>query len=165
MTEKKWSARRTTLFIVVTCGAMWGAFGYGCAAHAEVPEAQLQALNRQINRSIVRMSDQAQYGVAEKWVVAPASGRGDCEDYALTKLWALIQMGEPAANMRVLTVRVRGIRDAHAVLQVRGHVLDNLSPWLNRPEHYTVEGAMPAVSALARAGRSDLIAPTHKGEG
>ncbi len=155
MTEKKWSAARTALFVVATCGAFWGAVGYGCVARAEVPEAQLQALNRQINRAIRPMSDQAQYGRANVWRVAPASGRGDCEDYALTKLWALIQMGEPAANMRVLKVRVRGV--PHAVLQVRGHVLDSLSPWLNRPEHYTVHTAMPAVSALARAGRSDLI--------
>lgn len=50
----------------------------------------------------------------------------------------------------IMLVRVRG--QTHAVLNVRGRVLDSLSPWLQRPEDYAVFGVVSARSALIKAG-------------
>ena len=54
--------------------------------------ARIGVINRAINLAIRPTSDLAQWGVADRWS-APletlASGRGDCEDYAIAKYVAL----------------------------------------------------------------------------
>ena len=74
----------------------------------------------------------AQHGVADRWT-APlatlAAGRGDCEDYAIAKYAILRAAGIPEADLRLLLVRDRAVRQDHAVLAVRDNgrwlVLDN----------------------------------------
>lgn len=112
----------------------------------------LGKVNRDVNARIEPMSDMAQYGTDDVWVVNPASRKGDCEDYALTKRAELMRAGVPASDMFVQVVRIpvnvaarmAGVEGAsllasdsdvdgyiHAVLVVRTPkgfmVLDNLT--------------------------------------
>jgi predicted transglutaminase-like cysteine proteinase len=120
-----------------------------------IPDAQLLAVTRQVNRDIRPMGDLQQYGRYEVYRVEPESGAGDCEDYALTKAWRLHLMGEPLENMAILTVHNPYARgpdsQKHAVLEVRGRVLDNMTPWLQRREHYAVLKITPVTTGFERA--------------
>jgi predicted transglutaminase-like cysteine proteinase len=94
---------------------------------------RLAIVNRAINLSIAYTSDEWQFGRGDVWsnpVATFTSGRGDCEDYAIAKMFALRAAGIPAQDMRLLVARLRG-GEAHAVLAVRddGHwlILDNRS--------------------------------------
>jgi predicted transglutaminase-like cysteine proteinase len=85
-------------------------------------------LNRQINRKVRSIADQAQYGRAEHWALPTARG-GDCEDFALIKKKHLIEAGLDPQMLLVSTVLDRN-RNAHAVLVMRtgqgDFILDNL---------------------------------------
>ena len=64
------------------------------AAAVRVSGGQLDyavKLNRQINRQVKSISDQAQYGRPEHWALPTARG-GDCEDFALIKKMKLIEI-------------------------------------------------------------------------
>ena len=94
---------------------------------------RLAVINREINLSIAYTSDMVQFGAMDVWsspVATFVSGRGDCEDYAIAKMFALRAAGIPADDLRILVARLRG-GDTHAVLAVRneGHwlILDNRS--------------------------------------
>lgn len=94
----------------------------------------VKAANRLVNRSIRRGSDATVYGAPDYWQ-AGLGGRGDCEDYVLTKRRVLIERGIPAEALSIALVRTRWGED-HAVLLVATpdgeYVLDNLSPWIDR---------------------------------
>jgi predicted transglutaminase-like cysteine proteinase len=77
------------------------------------------------------------------WVQYPADGKGDCEDYALTKLGMLEQLGVPVVtNTKLVSVIVKepGGVEGHeilAILMPKGAVLylDNMNRHLmTRPE-------------------------------
>ena len=94
----------------------------------------LTTLNRRVNRSIRRASDDAQYGRAEYWTAPEGRGAaGDCEDYVLAKRRALLAAGVSPQALSIAVVRTRR-GEMHAVLLVatpEGEVvLDNLSPWV-----------------------------------
>lgn len=81
----------------------------------------LAMVNRAINDSIVSEPDQKHYGVPEMWVMVPADGKGDCEDYALTKLFVLSQAGFPiVTNTKIVGVIVHSGKseEGHAILGV-----------------------------------------------
>jgi predicted transglutaminase-like cysteine proteinase len=95
--------------------------------------ARIGVINRAVNLAIEHMSDLEQWGVDERWS-APletfATGRGDCEDYAIAKYVALIEAGIPAQDVRLVIVRDRAAaNDGHAVTAVhvdhRWVLLDN----------------------------------------
>jgi len=94
--------------------------------------ARIELVNRAVNSAIRYISDYAQHGVVDRWT-APlatlAAGRGDCEDYAIAKYAILRASGVPEADLRLLLVRDRAVRQDHAVLAVRDGdrwlVLDN----------------------------------------
>ena len=92
------------------------------SAQARDGRERIELVNRTINAAIRYTSDHAQHGVADLWT-APlatlASGRGDCEDYAIAKYVVLRAAGVPAADLRLLLVRDRAVRQDHAVLAVR----------------------------------------------
>ena len=112
-----------------------------CRAHAEVctPAAkrflsildtvkvrsgrdQLEEANRQVNAAIRYVSDLSQHSVLDRWsapLTTLASGRGDCEDYAIAKYVILRDAGYPASDLRFLLVRDRFAREDHAVLAAR----------------------------------------------
>ena len=78
------------------------------------------------------MSDVAQWGVPERWsapLATLASGRGDCEDYAIAKYVALRQAGLAEDDVRFVIVRELASGEDHAVVAARVDekwiVLDN----------------------------------------
>jgi predicted transglutaminase-like cysteine proteinase len=102
------------------------------SAQTKEGRARIEMVNRAVNTAIRYTSDFAQHGVADRWTAPLASlatGRGDCEDYAIAKYAILRAAGMPATDLRLLLVRDRAVRQDHAVLAVRDGgrwlVLDN----------------------------------------
>jgi predicted transglutaminase-like cysteine proteinase len=94
--------------------------------------ARVGVINRDINLAIRPTSDLAQWGVADRWsapLATLASGRGDCEDYAIAKYVALRAAGVAESVVRLIIVRdlARGIDHAVAAARVDDTwvVLDN----------------------------------------
>lgn len=133
--------------------------------------ARIGEVNRAVNLAIRPVSDERQFGVADRWsgpLETIASGQGDCEDYAIVKLLALQQAGFARNDLRLMIVKDRASRSLHAVAAVRldGRwlLLDNRYLALVDLEqtHYRVlaqlgpeaDGLRYAVndSALARSG-------------
>lgn len=98
------------------------------AVKAKSGRERLDEANRAVNQAIRYVSDFAQFGEADRWT-APlatfATGKGDCEDYAIAKYIALIEAGVPREELRLVLGRDRAIRQDHAVLAERldGHWL------------------------------------------
>jgi predicted transglutaminase-like cysteine proteinase len=99
------------------------------------PEEMLLAVNKFFNMWPYR-TDMDVYGLVDYWAT-PAefiSKSGDCEDYSITKMFALIELGFNPEDLRVAVVRdtIRNI--AHAVLAAtigdEVYILDNTTPLL-----------------------------------
>ena len=103
--------------------------------------AELDRVNRLINRRIAPATDEEIFGVKEYWTMP--SRRGDCEDYVLLKRRTLIERGWPA-NALLITVVRDEVGDGHAVLTVRtaqgDFILDNkvdeVRVWHETPYRY-----------------------------
>lgn len=90
-------------------------------------------------------TDQEVYKLPDYWAT-PAeflSKSGDCEDYAITKFYALMQLGVPPESMRIVALKDTIRNLAHAVLVVYTDndvfVLDNLTDMVlshKRYQHY-----------------------------
>jgi predicted transglutaminase-like cysteine proteinase len=76
--------------------------------------SELQQINLTVNRSVEEMSDREQFGKEDVWSL-PATGRGDCEDYALMKRKLLIERGWPSSAL-LLTAALTPQGDPHLVL-------------------------------------------------
>jgi predicted transglutaminase-like cysteine proteinase len=94
--------------------------------------ARFGIINRAINLAIEPMSDQAQWGIPDRWsapLATLATGRGDCEDYAIAKYVALKEAGVSENDLRLVIVRDLGSGQDHAVvtarLDTKWIVLDN----------------------------------------
>lgn len=89
--------------------------------------AELDRVNRRINKAIEPVSDMDNYGVQEYWAI-PRNGRGDCEDYALLKRQMLMRAGWPASAL-LMTVVLDEKQEGHAILTARtvagDFILDN----------------------------------------
>lgn len=93
---------------------------------------QLKAVNSYFNRWPYRL-DIDVYGVSDYWATPDEFLKlsGDCEDYSITKYYALRKLGFPVDTMRIVLLKdsIRNI--SHAVLTVRldgeSYVLDNLT--------------------------------------
>ncbi len=89
----------------------------------------LVKVNLSINRSMKPRSDSMSEGFGDTWTIGGKFG--DCEDYALTKLNALVQQGLPQSAFRIAIVKTQS-GEGHALLVARTSggdmVLDNLSP-------------------------------------
>lgn len=102
---------------------------------------QLLNVNANVNQSVVPVTDQELYQVAEFWTYP--NGYGDCEDYALAKRRELINAGWPASAL-LMTVVKQANGEGHAVLLVRTDrgdlVLDNqigsIDVWYSTPYQY-----------------------------
>ena len=105
---------------------------------------QMKTVNTFFNRWPYRL-DIDVYGVSEYWATPQEFLKlsGDCEDYSITKYYALKQLGVPVERMRIVMLidSIRGI--AHAVLAVKegdeSYILDNLTDMVlphKRYEHY-----------------------------
>lgn len=96
--------------------------------------AMLRLVNQRVNGAIRYQSDQANWGVGDRWSTPSEiarNGRGDCEDYALTKMWMLKALGFSEDQLQLVVLQDTARRLYHAVLvaHVGGHryILDNLS--------------------------------------
>jgi predicted transglutaminase-like cysteine proteinase len=84
--------------------------------------ARIGVINRDINLAIRPTSDLVQWGVTDRWsapLATLASGRGDCEDYAIAKYVALREAGVGKSDVRFVIVRDLANSSDHAVLAVR----------------------------------------------
>lgn len=82
----------------------------------------IAGVNGYVNAKMTYTFDQEHYGYGDFWVMAPSDAKGDCEDYALTKLFVLAEMGFPiASDAKIVTVAVheKGKTYGHAILAVR----------------------------------------------
>ncbi|WP_297529438.1 transglutaminase-like cysteine peptidase [Thiohalobacter sp.] len=92
---------------------------------------QLQAVNAYANRKPYVL-DIDNYGIPDYWAVAREFlyNGGDCEDYAITKLFSLLWLGVAPERMRLVVLQDTNLRIPHAVLAVftddgRTLILDN----------------------------------------
>ena len=80
--------------------------------------AKLIYINRAVNLAVKYTKDTEKHGIPDHWA-APfdtlESGKGDCEDYAITKFALLRAVHWPANDLRLVLVYIRSIREYHAV--------------------------------------------------
>ncbi len=88
---------------------------------AQTGRTRIGVINRAINLAIEPMSDLAQWGEPDRWS-APletfATGRGDCEDYAIAKYVALTAAGVAPVDVKLVIVRNTALGEDHAVVTV-----------------------------------------------
>jgi predicted transglutaminase-like cysteine proteinase len=140
---RAWSADR-----VVAAAARHGAQAVDGARALRVLVAQaaraddasrLALINDFFNQRAAFAEDLDTWGVADHWTTPLellGRGRGDCEDYAIAKYFALRAAGVPVQRLRLVYVRaqVGGQAIPHLVLAWYAHpsadplVLDNLVP-------------------------------------
>lgn len=123
----------TVLATVLVAGLCWWAILAGVTAGVRAATREemrvIEMVNQAVNGSIRYMTDLEQYGESDRWVADPPSMRGDCEDYALTKLRRLTGQGFAASRLVVARVTTE-TGEAHAVLVVDDDlVLDNRFAW------------------------------------
>ena len=95
--------------------------------------AKLESVNRGVNGMIAYRRDKAVYGSLDHWA-KPAEilgrGAGDCEDFAILKMTALIGAGIPAQSMSLVVLQDSQKGVFHAVLSVATgsgiFILDNV---------------------------------------
>jgi predicted transglutaminase-like cysteine proteinase len=84
--------------------------------------AKIGLINRAVDLAIKPVSDDAQWGVADRWS-APfetlRSSRGDCEDYAFLKYLALLEAGIPRDDLKIVILKNAFPHEDHAVVAVR----------------------------------------------
>lgn len=103
------------------------------------PFEQLKWVNLFFNRWPYRL-DLETYGLSDYWASPNEFMRssGDCEDYAISKYFALRQLGYPAMALRIVVVKDNIRNLGHAVLAVyqdeQFYVMDNMSD-LVLPQH------------------------------
>ena len=129
-------ALATLAVAAAPAGALAGGAPPACRAAADgcrvVRTRALDAVQREVNAALRPASDREAFGLAEHWTpVAGVGGRGDCDDYALTKLHRLVRLGWPRDALRLTSATLPDAQE-HLVLAVRtdrgDYVLDNLRP-------------------------------------
>lgn len=126
--DRRWNKVRNTR---VGAGAgPWAALVR--AQRSQTRDAQVAAVNLWVNERIAFADDAKAYGRADIWAGAAQSlsrGRGDCEDYAITKMQILGALGVDPSDMFLVIARDLVRQADHAVLVVRTNdrlvVLDN----------------------------------------
>jgi len=123
--------------------------------------ARIGVINRAVNLAIIATSDMAQWGVEDRWsppLETFATGKGDCEDYAIAKYAALIETGIAAADVKLMIVRNTAASEDHAVTAVRLDgawiILDNR--WLRLVEDTAMVQAVPLFALEAEGVRQFL---------
>lgn len=89
---------------------------------ADNRKAQVEAVNRWINRTIAFRADSRLHGTADSWATLAetlARGAGDCEDFAIAKMQLLRSLGFPADDLYLTVVRDLVRSADHALLLVR----------------------------------------------
>ncbi len=94
---------------------------------------QLERLNSFVNASARYASDAAAFGASDVWITPQrffTGGVADCEDFAIVKLFSLLELGVDPDDIRLVVVRDVRRNIMHAVVAVaHGHdvlILDSL---------------------------------------
>lgn len=98
------------------------------------PTLQMEKVNDYFNQ-LVNESDRVVWGEEDYWATPKElilQGRGDCEDFAIAKYFALKTLGADPSKMMILIVKADGRPELHVVLGVKQPsseimILDNLS--------------------------------------
>jgi predicted transglutaminase-like cysteine proteinase len=113
------------------------------------PTVQLDAVNKFINRNDY-VGDQKNYGRQDHWATPEElqNNGGDCEDFAISKLFALLHLGWSPESLRLVVVQDTQLKLPHAVLAVATEekvwILDNQSRII-KPEQ-TIDHYVPIYS-------------------
>ena len=98
-------------------------------------EEMLGAVNTAVNVALAYGADRATWGQGDYWAPpteTAARGIGDCEDFAITKMWLLRGLGLPADALQLVVLQDTKKAVYHAVLAVhldgQRYILDNLTP-------------------------------------
>jgi predicted transglutaminase-like cysteine proteinase len=84
--------------------------------------ARVGLINRAVDLAITPTSDQAQWGVADRWsppFETLATHRGDCEDYAIVKYAALLAAGLSREDVKIVILHKLSPDEDHAVAAAR----------------------------------------------
>jgi len=84
--------------------------------------ARVGLINRAVNFAITPVSDEAQWGVPDRWsgpLETLRSNQGDCEDYAIVKYVALLEAGLSKEDLQIVILKTRLPREDHAALAAR----------------------------------------------
>lgn len=118
---------------------------------------QLSWVNAHVNRLLHYRSDRVAHGRDDVWSPPLESmnrGFGDCEDYALVKLWFLRTLGVEADQMHIVVVDRTGSNARHAVLAVKvgsaAYILDS------RSAHIAVEDEIKDYVPVFSVGQNDI---------
>jgi predicted transglutaminase-like cysteine proteinase len=86
--------------------------------------ARVGLINRAVDLAITPTSDEAQWGVADRWsppFETLSTHRGDCEDYAILKYAALLAAGVSRDDVKIVILRNFLPDEDHAVAAARVH--------------------------------------------
>lgn len=93
-----------------------------------------QRVNQWVNHRVRYVEDQRNYREKDVWATAEqtvASGRGDCEDFAILKMQMLLAAGVDANSVKLVLLRDLVVNADHALLLVSSDagklVLDNMT--------------------------------------
>lgn len=120
--KERWAAQRSVAaacwLVGAACGerfAQWRRHIDRIAALA--PAERVAAVNTLFNRMMRPADDRRLYGRDDYWATPYESlrGYGDCEDIALAKIFALIDLGFDPAQISLVVVRDERRRAVHAV--------------------------------------------------
>jgi predicted transglutaminase-like cysteine proteinase len=84
--------------------------------------ARVGLINRAVDLTIMPESDEAQWGVADRWsppFETLQTHRGDCEDYAIVKYVALLQAGLSHYDVKIVILRNLLPKEDHAAVAAR----------------------------------------------
>ena len=91
---------------------------------------QIKSVNRYANAKEYTL-DIENYGLVDYWATPKEflMNNGDCEDYAITKLFSLRWLGYPMDDLRIVVLQDTNLRIPHAVLAVADNndimIMDN----------------------------------------
>lgn len=131
--------------------------------------AQINKINRKINRAIAQRTDLEIYGRDEVWATPLEDGQryGDCEDFVLEKRRALIAEGFPPKALSIAVV-LTPRNERHAVLLVNGeageYVLDNMNSWVTPWDKTEYRWRERQVAGSANHWAGVQPAPSTKGD-
>ncbi|HEX2257861.1 MAG TPA: transglutaminase-like cysteine peptidase [Afifellaceae bacterium] len=121
-------------------GSLIGKLSATVDVAAKLPlQARLQLINSTVNAAITYRSDRRAYGKIDHWAsfteIVERSA-GDCEDYAIMKMWLLKAAGVPPQAMQLTVLRDVNRGRYHAVLAVNesgeAFILDNAQDRVHR---------------------------------
>jgi predicted transglutaminase-like cysteine proteinase len=116
---------------------------------------QVNQVNDLVNNTVTYVSDSENYGVDNYWASGAqtiCSGAGDCEDFALAKLYALKYLGVSENRMSILDVASDPAFSKeidHAVLAVDTSAANN---WINCLILNNYEGSRNSLKTLEQTG-------------